>query len=127
MSTLSVHLSGNMTRFVDGEEKRFRDYAESKTRRIEKLTKGDTFHVRIGNEGKKVSVAVDVDGNERTTRTDITAFAAFDHAVDDLIVRLRKAKDKKVDKSGRVSMADIASTGHLRADRADEEDYYNEG
>lgn len=116
---MEVHVSGNNPKFVDGERDEFIDYANKKAVRVEKLTGAEVMHVRLGIEGRKVKVSVDVDGDYRTDGIGSTAFSAVDRAVDILVNRLRKAQDKRVQRR-----YDPVST--LGSDADTEEDYYNE-
>lgn len=116
---MEVHVSGDNPKFVDGERDEFIDYADKKAVRVEKLTDAEVMHVRLGIEGRKVKVSVDVDGDYRTDDIGSTAFSAVDRAVDTLVNRLRKAQDKRVQRR-----YDPVST--LGSDADTEEDYYNE-
>lgn len=100
---MTVNISGNNPKFVDGERERFIEYANKKALRVEKLTDDEVMNVRIETEGRKVKVIVDVDGDNRTYGLGSTAFSAIDRAVDTLVDRLRKQQDKRVEKHTRVT------------------------
>lgn len=110
--TMIVNISGTNPKFVDGEAAEFKEYAAKKALRVEKLTDSNVLNVRIGTEGRKVKVSVDVDGDVRTDGIGTTAFSAIDRAVDTVVNRLRKKQDKRVDKKVRetVEAADEVSS-----------------
>lgn len=95
---MQVHISGDNPKFVDGERERFGEYADKKAVRVGKLSDADVLHVRLGSEGHKVKVSVDVDGDKRTDGVGTTAFSALDRAVDTLVNRLRKDNDRRTDR-----------------------------
>lgn len=101
---LMVHVSGDSKKFVDGEKEDFVTYSGKKAVRVEKLTTGAVLHVRIGEEGSKFKISLDVDGNDRVDGIGTTAFSAIDRATDTLVNRLRKQKDKATSHKGNQPM-----------------------
>jgi ribosomal subunit interface protein len=121
---MDVTISGRNTEIPD----RFREYAEEKvTAKVQQLSeRAQTIEVKLkrrtdraGNILDKGKVEITVFGPFPTIRAEAEAgdkYAAFDIALDKLVERMRRMKDKKKHRHGGQSLADASAKDFANLD-----------
>lgn len=101
---MRVHVSGDYSRFVDGEKEEFKSYVESKADKVSRFFNayGDVLNVRISDgrtniKGERARVAVGIGNGERFERKGDTVRHAFDKAFPLLVDSLREEHSQIVD------------------------------